>query len=756
MAMQFCSAKTHFDATHPRSTIAGVFFSRDFRARLGLNQGMSHCCHSSHHASPYAAQDPAPRPGAKYTCPMHPEVQSDLPGDCPKCGMPLEATGLQVDAGDEELREMKWRTAAAATFATPVVILAMAHFAHGSRFARWAETPTSLSIQAGLSALVVFVCGWPILRRAWDSLRNRSANMFTLIATGTLSAWGFSVASLVRPEAFGGGVYFETAAVIVALVLGGQVMESLARRRTGDALRALMDLAPATAWKVGPGGISEVPLGDVQPGDVLRVLPGGKIPVDGAVVSGASAVDEQMLTGESLPVDISAGASVRAGTVNGPGSFDMRATGVGAHTLLAGIVALTAQAQRERAPAQDLADRAAAVFVPCIFAAAAMAFAAWLYFASSPSDAVSAAVSVLIIACPCAIGLAVPVSVTVGVGSAARAGVLVRRPAALEAFERADTVCLDKTGTLTEGRPQVLKAVTAPGKSESEFLAVALALEDRSEHPLARAIVAFARARDAKCQPAEDFLASPGGGVSAVVAGRPAKAGSPEFAGTNSLVAGPAGCSRVDVSLDGAWLGTFFLADEIRPSAKEALLRLDALGLRTVMLTGDRRESAARVAAELGIEDFRAGLRPEDKAEAVRGMQRAGRRVCMAGDGINDAPALAAADASIAMGAGNDVAKEAADLVLVHGSLEGVVRGFGIGRAIMRNIRQNLFLAFAYNTLAIPLAAGALYPFTGWLLSPMVAGGAMSLSSVSVIANALRLSRIAGPNFRSGVRAGRR
>ena len=685
---------------------------------------------------------------------MHPEVAQDTPGDCPLCGMALEASGLpEAGADDAELRDMTRRLVASAALALPVLALAMAHVAHGSAFALWADGAASRWIQAALSAAVLFGCGWPFLRRGWQSLRNRSANMFTLVSAGTLAAWGFSVAVLLAPGTFAAtGVYFEAAAVIVTLVLAGQVMELRARRRTGDALRALMDLAPATAWKVGAGGeISEVPLGEVVPGDVLRVRPGGKVPVDGTVLSGSGAVDESLLTGEPLPVEVGPGSKARAGTINGAGSFDLRADAVGRDTLLAGIVDLVAQAQRGRAPAQDLADRAAAVFVPAVVAIAALAFLAWAVFAGSLAGAVTAAVSVLIIACPCAIGLAVPMAVMVGVGRAARCGVLVRRPAALEALVTADTLCIDKTGTLTEGRPDVAQILPAPGVSGQRLLALAASLEAHSEHPLGAAIVRAAREQGISALPVEGFVAMPGGGVAGVVEGVHLAAGTPEFVAAAATVpaAETAGRSRVDVAADGRWLGTVLLADKVKPTARIALEDLRRAGLRVVMLTGDREDAARAVAAETGIAEFRAGMGPGDKAEAVRALQREGRRVCMAGDGVNDAPALAAAATGIAMGAGSDVAKETADFILVHGSLDGVARTFALARAITRNIRQNLFLAIAYNALGIPVAAGALYPLTGWLLSPMIAGAAMSLSSVSVIGNALRLARAGVPGIHS-------
>jgi copper-(or silver)-translocating P-type ATPase/heavy metal-(Cd/Co/Hg/Pb/Zn)-translocating P-type ATPase len=678
---------------------------------------------------------------------MHPQIVQPTPGDCPLCGMALEPSGAVPggEADQTELRDMTRRLIVSAALTLPVFILGMAHLVHGSALATWSDTLAARWLQAALTTLVLFWGGWPFLRRAVASVRNRSANMFTLIAMGTLAAWGFSMVALLAPHALDTrDLYFEAAAVIITLVLAGQVMELRARQRTGHALRALMDLAPATAWKLqSDSSFHEVPLDKVMVDDILRVRPGGKIPVDGVIISGQSTIDESMLTGESLPVEADPGGKVRAGTINGAGSFDLQAVGVGASTMLAQIVELVATAQRARAPVQDLADRVAAVFVPLVVVVALLAFAAWLIFAGSLSLAVTAAVSVLIIACPCAIGLAVPMAIMVGVGRAAQSGVLVRQPSALERLETSDILCLDKTGTLTEGRPAVSEILCAHGTDETRLLSVARTLEAHSEHPLAAAIVRHAESEGVAALPtAVNFQSTPGGGVAGTIGRDQVRIGTPAFAGTATADVPPhPGQSRIDVAVNGQHLGTFFLADTIKLSARAALDQLRRQGLRIIMLTGDNHDAAAGVASQLPLGEFHAGQSPQDKAEAIRILQSQGHRVCMAGDGVNDAPALAAADTSIAMGAGSDVAKETADFTLVHGSLDGIIRTFTLGRAIMRNIRQNLFLAFAYNTLGIPIAAGALYPFTGWLLSPMIAGAAMSLSSVSVIANALRLAR---------------
>ena len=698
---------------------------------------MSDCCHS-------ALKQPRVAPaGARYTCPMHPEVVQDGPGDCPLCGMALEPMGGAADDG-AELRDMTLRMWWAAGLTVPVVILSMAHMFGVSALGHWGDGPTGRWVQAVLASVVLYGAGWPFLRRAWSSVVHRAANMFTLIATGTLAAWGFSLAVLIFPGALGTrDLYFEAAAVIITLVLVGQVLEWRARRRTGDALRALMSLAPATAEKLMPGGEwQSVPLSEVMAGDVVRVKPGGKVPVDGTILEGRSAVDESMLTGESVPVEAGPGSKVRAGTINGPGFFDLRASAVGADTLLAQIVETVAQAQRARAPVQDLADRVAAIFVPLVFVSALTAFVLWLGLTGSWAMALTTSVAVLIIACPCAIGLAVPMSMAVGVGRAARAGVLVRQPSALERFEKTDTLCLDKTGTLTEGRPVVTEVVCGPEFTEDFLWRVAAVLEARSEHPLATAVVRAARERGVGfAERVEEFQSLPGGGVTGRVGASSGRVGSPEFVGVSG-VEDTGGRSRIDVAVDDRWAGVFFLEDPLKPTTRVAVEKLQRRGLRLVLLSGDREAVVGRVAASLGIGEFRAGLSPAEKAAVIAEWRARGRVVCMAGDGVNDAPALAAADCSVAMGAGSDVAKETADLVLVKGSLDALVRSFDLGRAIMRNVRQNLFLAFVYNFLGIPLAAGVLYPLTGWLLSPMVAGVAMSLSSVSVITNALRLGRL--------------
>jgi Cu+-exporting ATPase len=614
-------------------------------------------------------------------------------------------------------------------------------------------------IELALATPVVLWGGWPFFERAVASLRNRHLNMFTLIGMGVAVAFGYSLVAVLAPQLFPAGfrsahgsvgTYFEVAAAIVTLVLLGQVLELRARQKTGDAIRALLGLAPPVARRIAADGREEdVPLDHVEVGDRLRVRPGEKVPVDGVVLEGASFVDESMISGEPMPVEKRTGDGVVGATVNGSGGLVVEARRVGQDTLLARIVRLVAEAQRSRAPIQALADRVSGWFVPAVIAISVVAFVAWLVFARDPAHAVIAAVSVLIIACPCALGLATPISIMVATGRAARAGVLFRNARAIEALRGVDTLVVDKTGTLTEGKPRVLSLEPAAGESEAGLLAVALALEKSSEHPLAAAIVAEASRRSTAVPAVSDFVAVSGKGVTATVDGEPAALGNAALLEERGVAVAPlaaaaermreAGQTAVFVARGARLLGAIGIGDPIKESTPEAIRDLHAEGLRIVMLTGDHETTARAVARVLGIDEVVAGVLPDAKADVVRREQGAGRQVAMAGDGINDAPALAAADVGIAMGTGTDVAMESADVTLVHGDLRGIVRARRLSRATMANIRQNLFFAFVYNALGVPIAAGVFYPGTGWLLSPLFAAAAMSFSSVSVIGNALRL-----------------
>jgi len=687
-----------------------------------------------------------------YTCTMHPEVRQPGPGACPKCGMALEAAEVRLEAEeDPELRDMTRRFLLSLIFTIPLLVLTLGGFLAG-RTGAW--------IQFALATPVVLWGGAPFFRRGWDSLRNRSPNMFTLIGMGTGVAWLYSLAAILiwdrLPASFledgRPAVYFEGAAVIVTLVLLGQVLEGRARGRTSDALRALLGLAPAEARRLLPGGSEEdVPLEEVGPGDRLRVRPGEKVPVDGVVVEGKSFVDESMVTGESRAVEKKTGDAVVGGTLNGQGALVMEARRVGADTLLARIVMLVAEAQRSRAPIQGVADRVAALFVPAVVAAAAITFLVWAFFGPQPALAFALlnAVAVLIIACPCALGLATPMSIMVGTGRGARAGVLIRSAEALELLESVDTLVVDKTGTLTEGRPRLTGIHGLDGFEEDELLRLAAAVERASEHPLGRSVVEAAAERGLELPSVEGFEALRGRGVRGRADGRAVILGTERFLTECGVdPAAPAGGpapeegeqdSRILAAVDGRPAGWFSVSDPVKETTPEALRLLREEGVRVVMLTGDRRATAGAVAARLGIEEFEAEVLPERKGEVVARLQQEGRRVAMAGDGVNDAPALARADVGIAMGTGTDVAMESAGVTLVKGDLRGIARARRLSRATMRNIRQNLFFAFGYNALAIPLAAGVLYPAFGLLLSPVIASAAMSFSSVSVIANALRL-----------------
>jgi Cu+-exporting ATPase len=700
---------------------------------------------------------PLPTAAGRWTCPMHPEIVRDRPGACPICGMSLEP--MTPAAGDEanpELADMTRRFWVAAALSLPLLALAM-----GGDFLAFLPMTARVWLQLALATPAVLWGGAPFFRRGWDSLRNRRLNMFTLIALGTGVAYVYSFVAALLPGLFpasfrtpDGGVplYFEAASVVVALVLLGQVLELRARAQTGGAIRALLDLAPKSARLVKDDGREEdIPLEAVVPGMRLRVRPGEKVPVDGVVVEGHSAVDESMLTGEPLPVEKRPGDAVTGATLNTTGGFVMRAERVGSDTLLARIVAMVGAAQRSRAPIQRLADTVSAWFVPAVILVAASTFVAWSLWGPPPAMgfALVNAIAVLIIACPCALGLATPMSIMVGTGRGARAGVLVRDAEALELMEKVDTLVVDKTGTLTEGKPRLTAAGTIGDIDESELLRLAASLERASEHPLAAAIVAGAEARGLALAAPSEFHGEPGMGAFGVVDGRRVAVGNSAL--LSSLGIDPGGLpERADalrhdgqgamlVAIDGNPAGFLAVADPVKPNAAEALAALRNTGIRIVMLTGDSRVTAEAVARRLGIDEVVAEVLPDEKAAAVKQLQDQGHFVAMAGDGINDAPALAQAQVGIAMGTGADVAMESAAVTLVKGDLTGIVRARRLSHATMRNIRQNLFFAFVFNALAVPIAAGVLYPFTGLLLNPMIASAAMSLSSVTVITNALRL-----------------
>lgn len=707
---------------------------------------MTDCCHH-HHAC--RGEGSAPRVGAEgslHTCPMHPEILVREPGDCPKCGMPLEPL-LPGDGGDREETLLRSRFIISALLGLPVFLLAMAPML-GLH-----PLPENFSIwtQFLLSLPVIFWCGWPIWVKGFRSFASGNLNMFSLITLGTGAAFLQSVAALLATHGagdHGGGLYFEAATVIIVLVLLGQWLEARGRARAGSALRELLDLTPATALLAEAGGDRSVPAADLRPGDRVRILPGEKLPADGEVLEGWSSLDESMLTGEPLPVEKSRGSTVSAGTLNTSGSFIMRVARTGAETSLSRIIHLVAQAQRSQAPIQQLADRVAAIFVPIVLGMSIATFAAWMLFGPAPVlfHALTAAVSVLMIACPCSLGLATPMAVTVGVGTAARHGILVRSATALQNLARTNLLALDKTGTLTEGTPELRVVTPLATIPEERLLALAAGAEAGSEHPLARALLRRARDRGVAVPAADSFRSHPGGGISATVEGHSLLLGSNAFLmreGVNpepfNSIATDPGDGVVAMAVDGVPAGIFLFRDTIRPSAGKLVEELGKMGIRVAMLTGDRERTAHAVAGKLGITECHGGLSPGGKAAQLALWRKEGRRTAMAGDGVNDAPALAAADASIAMGAGSDIAKESAGIILLRPSLAGIVSSILLSRAILRTIRQNLFFAFAYNILGIPIAAGVLYPFFGILLSPMIAAAAMSLSSVSVIANSLRL-----------------
>jgi Cu+-exporting ATPase len=698
-----------------------------------------------------------------YTCPMHPEVREEYPGDCPICGMALEPLSTTPETDIEanpELLGMTRRFWMGAALTLPVFILAMGHVIPAARIRDWADSPVSRWIQFLLATPVVAWAGGPFFRRGWHSLVNRRLNMFTLISFGVGAAYLYSAVAMLMPGLFPDamrhsgrvGIYFEASAVIIVLVLLGQVLELRARERTGSAIKALLDLAPTTARRVVPGGDERVPLDEVEVGDRLRVVPGEKVPVDGIVLEGGSHLDESMITGEPMPVSKSIGDPVSAGTVNGTGSFVMRADRVGSQTLLGQIVNMVAQAQRSRAPIQGLADQVAGIFVPAVLAVSVLTFAVWMWIGPQPrlAFAIVNAVAVLIIACPCALGLATPMSIMVGIGRGAQAGVLVKNAESLERLEKVTTLVLDKTGTLTEGRPTLLDVIPTAGFDAQQVLQLAASLEQASEHPLAASITRGATDRGMSLDGATDFRSVTAAGVTGNVQGRSVVVGNPEFlrslkieaikeleASARSLQ--EEGKTVMFVAIDGHSAGMIVVTDPVKRTTQPAIRELHALGLSVVMLTGDNRRTAEAVAKSLGIDMVEAEVVPEEKLAYVKSLRERGERVAMAGDGINDAPALSEADVGIAMGTGTDVAMQSAGITLVKGDLRGITQAIHLSRATMRNIRQNLFFAFFYNALGIPVAAGVLYPFFGLLLSPMLAGLAMSLSSVCVIANALRL-----------------
>jgi Cu+-exporting ATPase len=708
-----------------------------------------------------AKAEPAAPTGTIYTCPMHPQIRQIGPGSCPICGMALEPASVSAEAPpNHELIDMTRRFWIGAPLAVPVFILEMGGHFPGLNLHHYIAPQISAWIQFVLATPVVLWAGWPFFVRALASVRNRSLNMFSLIGLGVGAAYGYSLVALFAPALFPASmrmdgvvpVYFEAAAVITVLVLLGQVLELRAREQTGGAIRALLNLAPKTTRRIrDDGSDEEIPLEQVHIGDRLRVRPGDSVPVDGVVIEGRSAVDESMVTGESMPVEKDQDAKVIGGTINGTGSLMMRAEKIGADTMLARIVQMVADAQRSRAPIQRLADTVSAWFVPAVILAAVVAFVVWMMFGPPPAFAYAlvAAASVVIIACPCALGLATPMSIMVGVGKGATAGVLIKNAEALERFEKIDTLVVDKTGTLTEGKPRVVAVQAAAAFDQATLLSLGASLERASEHPLAAAIVAAAKERALELTMVSDFASITGKGVTGMIGGHKVAIGN---AGLLHDLGVPSdalerqadqarrgGATAMFIAVDGRPAGIIAVADPVKATTPAALASLRADGVRIVMLTGDNRTTAQAVAEKLGITDIEAEVLPEQKNAIVRRLRSEGRVVAMAGDGVNDAPALAEADVGVAMGTGTEVAMQSAGVTLVKGDLAGIARARALSRATMRNIRQNLVLAFVYNVLGIPLAAGVLYPAFGLLLSPVVAAAAMSLSSVSVIGNALRL-----------------
>ena len=697
---------------------------------------------------------------AQYTCPMHSEIVRDQPGACPICGMALEPM-LPSDEPSDELTDFTRRMWISAAAAVPLIILTMGEFV-GLPVRDWVGHQTASYLEFVLATPIVAWAAWPFFKRGWDSVVNQSPNMWTLISLGVAAAYVYSIFATFLPGLFpeeyrmgqGVGTYFEAAVVIVTLVFVGQVLELRARERTGDAIRALLDLAPKTARRILPDGTEyDAPLENIITGDNLRVRPGDAVPVDGNVIEGRSSLDESMLTGESMPVEKGPGDAVTGATINKNGSLVIEAGKVGADTVLAQIVSMVSNARRSRAPIQGLADRVSAVFVPTVVGAAIFAFVAWMIFGPEPAlvFATASAVSVLIIACPCALGLATPISMTTAAGRGAQAGVLIKDAEALERMASVDTLIVDKTGTLTMGKPKLTDTVALGDLAEADILSFAAALERGSEHPLAEAIVEGAVAQNVSRQEAKDFESVTGKGVHGKVCGRAVALGNAAMMKEMGLDTAKAeekadalramGKTAMFIAVDSALVGIVAVADAIKDSTAQAIKELHAQGLRVIMATGDNERTAQAVAGKLGIDEVRVGVLPEDKKKLIDQLRKEGDKIAIAGDGVNDAPALAAADAGIAMGTGADVAMESAGITLLGGDLMGIVRARKLARATLRNIKQNLFFAFGYNAIGVPIAAGLLYPVTGLLLSPMIAA-AMSLSSVSFITNALRLRRI--------------
>jgi Cu+-exporting ATPase len=704
-----------------------------------------HCCHSKKTSTTAAIKN------AKYTCPMHPEIIQDGPGACSKCGMDLEPMVPTTEIDNTEYKSMFFRFWISLLLGLPVITLGMFY-----------NTPLSHWLQFALATPVVLWGGWPFFERAWESLRTKELNMFTLIAMGIGIAYLYSVIAVLVPELFPSAflhgtqvpVYFEAAAGITILVLLGQVLEIKARQHTGNAIRELLNQTPSTAHFIKNGVEQDVSINEIHINDLLRVRPGEKIPVDGIITEGHSTVDESMITGEPIPSEKTSGDQVTGGTLNQTGTFVFRAEHVGNETLLSRIVQMVSTAQRSKAPIQKMADRISGYFVPIVILIAVVTFLIWMFFGPEPrlTYALLTSVAVLIIACPCALGLATPMSVMVGMGKGAKMGILIRDAEALEQLERVNTIVVDKTGTLTEGKPQVKQIVAMAPWTENSLLQLTASVEQHSEHPLGKAIVQEAAARKMKISTVDQFEATIGGGVSGKVEGKRICIGTEIFLKSQGIknansIQTPAkelqtqGYSTLFISVDGQMTGVIALGDVIKTTTKEAVEGLHQLGLRLVMLTGDNEQTAQAVAKQLGIDEVHANVKPQEKYAFVKKLKESGAIVAMAGDGINDAPALAEANVGIAMGTGSDIAMETASVTLVKGDLRGIERAIKLSRETMKNIRQNLFLAFFYNAASIPLAAGVLFPFTGWLLNPMVASAAMSLSSLSVVGNALRMAR---------------